>query len=80
MAHRDGQDCWRGFPLPAPGLRLRTAVITAGLLLSVGALVAILGIPGSTAQQATTRAPDNPARLGVTGALPGDPIRLPSAR
>ncbi|MBV9060701.1 MAG: hypothetical protein JOZ09_16335 [Pseudonocardiales bacterium] len=76
MAHRDGYQRWRGFPLLAQGLRKRIVVTTVGVLLSVGALLAIVRIPGSTApQQLTTRAPDNPASLGVTGALPADPLR-----
>ncbi len=76
MAHRDGRERGRGFSSLAQGRHRRIVVITAGLLLSVGAVVAILRIPGSTEeQQLMPPAPDNPARLGVTGALPGDPLR-----
>lgn len=76
MVHRDGQGRWRGSPLPpAHGLRMRIVVTTLGFLFGMGALVALLRIPGPTAQQATTRVPDNPAKLGVTGALPDDPLR-----
>jgi hypothetical protein len=64
MVHRDGQGRWRGFPLPAQGLGMRIAAITLGLLLGMGVLVAILPLPGPRAQQATTRVPDNPAKLG----------------
>lgn len=37
--------------------------------------MAVLRIPGPTAQQATTACRTNPAKLGVTGALPDDPLR-----
>lgn len=73
MAHRDGQG--RGFRLPAHGLSMRIPMIILGLLLGMGALVALVRIPGPSAQQATTRVQDNPAQLGVTGALPDDPLR-----
>jgi len=76
MAYPYGHERWHGFPLPAQGFRHRIVVTTIGVLLSVGALVAIPRIPGSSAeQQFTARVPSNPARLGVTGALPGNSLR-----
>jgi membrane-bound lytic murein transglycosylase B len=76
MAHRDGRERRHGYLPLGQGSRKRFVVIAIGVLLSVGTLVAILHLPGSAAQQQLT-APSagNPARLGVTGALPGDPLR-----
>jgi hypothetical protein len=76
MAHREGRERRHGYLALGQGSRKRVVVIAIGALLSVGALVAVLRIPGSAAQQQlTARSADNPASLGVTGALPGDPLR-----
>ena len=76
MAHQDPQDRWRRLLSRARGRRGYLLVATAGLLLSVGISLAVLRMPVSAAQQQhNARIVDNPAGLGVTGALSADSPR-----
>ena len=80
MAHRDSQDCRRALRLPVQGRRTHILVALIGFLLSVGLPVAVLSASGPTVEgQRATRLPDNPAGLGVTGALPADPPPAPTS-
>jgi hypothetical protein len=84
MADQDSQDRWRRPWLAAHGRRTRIVVALLGCLLSVGTSIVALGVPGFTADRRTaTRPPDDPATLGITGALPGNTLagdKLPITR
>jgi hypothetical protein len=72
MTHRDLPDRWRW---QVDGRRTRIIVALLGLTLSLGVPAAVLGAPGLTVDgQPAPTLPDDPAGLGVTGALPGDPL------
>jgi hypothetical protein len=72
MTHRDLPDRW---PWPVHGRRTRIIVALLGLTLSLAVPAAVLGAPGLTVDgQPAPSPPDDPAGLGVTGALPGDPL------
>ncbi|HEX5143479.1 MAG TPA: lytic murein transglycosylase [Mycobacterium sp.] len=73
MTHRDIPDCWRW---PVYGRRTRIIVALLGLTLSLAVPVAALGggpVPTVDGQRAPSP-PDDPGGLGITGALPGDPL------
>ncbi|MGH3756025.1 MAG: hypothetical protein ACRDRP_25765, partial [Pseudonocardiaceae bacterium] len=80
MAYRAPQDHQRGLRLALPGPRTRLIVAVVCGLLSVGAPAMLLGIPGLIADGRPADPPpagrslDDPAGLGITGALPGDPL------
>ncbi|MGH3786630.1 MAG: lytic transglycosylase domain-containing protein [Pseudonocardiaceae bacterium] len=75
MAHRDPQNHRRRLRLPVIGQRTRVVAALFACLLSVGAPVVLLGNPRPTVDgQPVGRYPDDPAGLGITGALPGDPL------
>ncbi|MFY9807706.1 MAG: lytic murein transglycosylase [Pseudonocardiaceae bacterium] len=74
MTHRDPQDHLGRLRLAVHGRRTRVIVAMAGLLLALGGPAAILGTAVPTVDAHTVRPPDNPGGLGVTGALPGDPL------
>ncbi|HEX5143169.1 MAG TPA: lytic murein transglycosylase [Mycobacterium sp.] len=72
MTHRDLPDRWRW---PVHGRRTRIIVALLGLTLSLGVPAAVLGAPGLTVDGQPVSPPsDDPAGLGVTGALPDDPL------
>jgi hypothetical protein len=71
MVHRDAQDDWRW---PVHGRRTRMVVALIGLLLSLGVPVAVLSAPVPTVDGHPVGSLADPAGLGVTGALPGDPL------
>jgi hypothetical protein len=72
MTHRDLPDRWRW---PVHGRRTRIIVALLGLTLSLGVPAAVLGAPGLTVDgQPAPPPPDDPSGLGITGALPGDPL------
>ncbi len=56
------------------GRRTRVAGAVIGVLFSLGVPVAVLGAPVPTADGRLAAAPDDPAGLGITGTLPGDPV------
>ncbi|MGH3695452.1 MAG: lytic transglycosylase domain-containing protein [Pseudonocardiaceae bacterium] len=58
------------------GRRTRVAAAVVGALLSLGVPVAVLGAPVLTADGSLAAAPDDPAGLGITGTLPGDPLAV----
>ena len=73
MAHRDSRNHRRGLRLPAHGRRSRIVLALTGLLLGLVVPAVVLnGNPALTADQKTP--PHDPAGLGVTGALSGDPV------
>lgn len=73
MTHRAPQDYRRRMRPAVSGPRTRFIVAVIGCLLSVGAPVMILDVPGLTSDvQPAGRSLDDPAGLGITGALPGD--------
>lgn len=75
MAHRDWQDHWRGLRLPVHGHRIRVVVALIGFLLSIGAPIVVLSTPGFTVDGRLAARPlHNLTGVGVTGALPGDPL------
>jgi hypothetical protein len=75
MAHRDWQDHWRGLRLPMHGRRTCVVVALIGFLLSLGVPIVVLSAPGFNVDgHLAARPPRNPAGLGVTGALPGNPL------
>jgi Transglycosylase SLT domain len=62
-------------PLPLMhGRRTRIAVAIMGCMLSLGVPIAALSSPGLVVNEQTVRIPDDPAGLGASGALPGDPL------
>jgi hypothetical protein len=74
MTHRDTQDHRPKLRLPVVhGHRTRVIVALIGFLFSLGVPVVVLGAPGLTVDEQTV-APDDPAGLGITGALPGGPL------
>lgn len=74
MTHRDTQDHRPKLRLPVVhGHRTRVIVALIGFLFSLGVPVVGLGAPGLTVDEQTV-APDDPAGLGITGALPGGPL------
>ncbi|MFZ0120239.1 MAG: lytic transglycosylase [Pseudonocardiaceae bacterium] len=75
MTHRDWQDHWRGLRLPVPGRRTRVVVALIGFLLSLGVPIVVLSTPGLTVDgRLAARRLHNLTGVGVTGALPGDPL------
>ena len=74
MTHRDPQDHLGRLRLAVHGRRTRVVAAMFGLLLAFGVPAVILGTSVPTVDAHTVRPPDNPAGLGVTGALPGDPL------
>ncbi|MGH3887304.1 MAG: lytic transglycosylase domain-containing protein [Pseudonocardiaceae bacterium] len=75
MAHRAPQDDhWRGLRLAVHARRTRIIAAMISAVLSVGTPVLVWGAPGLTVDGQPTRPPDDPAGLGITGALPGDPL------
>ena len=79
MAHRtfpQGRRLRELGPLRALVSARRTRVLVAllGLLVSLGVPVASLVTLVPAAQRLSPQRPDDPAGLGVTGALPGDPL------
>jgi hypothetical protein len=76
MVHRDAQDEWRW---PVHGRRTRMMVALIGLLLSLGVPVAVLSAPVPTVDGHPVGSLADPAGLGVTGALPGDPLPAETA-
>ncbi|MGH3841213.1 MAG: hypothetical protein ACRDR6_12115 [Pseudonocardiaceae bacterium] len=75
MTHKDSFDHRRGLRLPMHGRRSRMVVALIGLLLSLGVPVTILGSPGLTVDEHPAARPaEDPTGLGVTGALPHDPL------
>ena len=83
MAESDSQ-CKVQDPEPGPrpllhGRRTRVAVALIGLLCSLGVPVAVLSGPTPTVDGHAVGSLVDPAGLGVTGALPGDPLPVESA-
>ncbi|MGB7796043.1 MAG: lytic murein transglycosylase [Pseudonocardiaceae bacterium] len=83
MAESDSQ-CTVQDPAPGPrpllhGRRTRVAVALIGLLCSLGVPVAVLSGPTPTVDGHAVGSLVDPAGLGVTGALPGDPLPVESA-
>ena len=84
MAHHAPRKHRRRPQVPMHGRRTRGAVAFLGVLVSLGVPVAVLAIPAPLATpvatvetveaQPTARSSNDSARLGVTGALPGDPL------
>jgi hypothetical protein len=54
------------------GRRTRAIVAIVGGLLSVAVPAVVLGAPGLLVEEQVVRPPDDPAGLGITGALPDD--------
>lgn len=71
MVHGDTKDGWRW---PVQGRRTRMVVAMIGLLLGLGVPVAVLSAPAPTVDGHAVGSLADPAGLGVTGALPGDPL------
>ncbi|MGH3784232.1 MAG: lytic transglycosylase domain-containing protein [Pseudonocardiaceae bacterium] len=71
MAHKDARNQWRW---PVHGRRTRMVVALIGLLLSLGVPVAVLSVPVPTVDGHAVGSLEDPAGLGVTGALPGNPL------
>jgi hypothetical protein len=71
MVHKDAQGEWRW---PVHGRRTRMVAVLIGLLLSLGVPVAVLSAPAPTVDGHAVGSLEDPAGLGVTGALPGDPL------
>ena len=69
MVHRDVPDELRW---PVHGRRTRMVVALIGLLLSLGVPVAVLRAPVPNVDGRAVGSLEDPAGLGVTGALPGD--------
>ena len=72
MTHRNFQDHWRW---PLHGRRTRMVVALLGFLLSMGVpVVALSAGPVPTVDGHAVGPLADPAGLGITGALPGDPL------
>jgi hypothetical protein len=75
MAHRDCQDHRLGLWLAVHGRRTHIVAALIGVLLSLGVPIVVLGAPGLTVDgHVAARPPQTRAGLGVTGALPGNPL------
>jgi Transglycosylase SLT domain len=74
MAHQAPQGHRRGLRLAVHAQRTRVIVAMIGCLLSVGTPVVLLKFPGVTSDGQPAGSPGDPAWLGVTGTLPGDPL------
>lgn len=69
MTHREPQpERWTS----GYARRTRAVVAIVGGLLSVAVPAVVLGAPGLLVEEQVVRPPDDPAGLGITGALPGD--------
>lgn len=74
MTHRHRREHRRPARLPVPGRRIRVIAALCGVLVSLSIPAAVLTTPAPTlAAQPAPRVPDDPARLGITGALPAGP-------
>jgi hypothetical protein len=71
MVRGDTRDGWRW---PVCGRRTHMVVAMVGLLLGLGVPVAVLSAPVPTVDGHAVGSLADPAGLGVTGALPGDPL------
>ena len=74
MTHRDPQDHLDRLRRCVHGRSTRVIVAVFGLLLAIGVPATVLGTSAPTVDAHTVRSPDNPAGLGITGALSGDPL------
>ena len=68
------QDAQRQPRLAVHGRRTRVAVALIGLLVSMGVPAAVLSAPVPTVDGLPVGSLVDPAGLGITGALPGDPV------
>ncbi len=75
MVHRVPQDDhWRGLRLAVHARRTRVIAAVIAAVLGLGTPIAVWGTPGLTVDGQPIRPPDDPAGLGINGALPGDPL------
>jgi Transglycosylase SLT domain len=74
MTHRADEDQQRQPRLVLHGSRTRVAIVLIGLLISTGVPAVILGTPTPTVDGHAVGTLADPAGLGVTGALPGNPL------